>query len=1156
MSTTKDVPTPTAVSTPLRRRRLQRWGIGLALCLALYAALGFWAVPRLIEHYVPVYAQEDLKRKAKVGAVRINPFLLTLEAQDFELLEADGAPIVAFGRLFVDFELKSLLHWAWTFADIRLERPSIELVLDANGALNLARLADDLAGPLQPETEQPGAPPRAVLEHIVVSGGRLGVTDLSAGGEPARVALTPLAIELRDISTLPGREGPYRLQASLPGGGTLAWEGEVSLHPLASSGRLRAQAVKPATAWTLLRERLAIGEPAGALDLELGYRFGHGRDGLMLRLDAIKAQLSGLRLARADAAEPLLELEAVRVDGANFDLGARALVIPELSVRGGRAAIEVDRQGVVDWQKLVRPSASDAARVAPQASAPAPSAPWKVSVGRTVVDALSLRYRDSSRATPAELLVGSAAARFVLDARVGAGEPAVAVSDLGVELSGVSAGKPGEAPLLRFERIALEGASIDLAARTVRLPQVTLRGGETQIRRAADGRIEGVELLDPAVEGKLRHEIVAAERRAEAEGRPWALALERLAIEQFHADYRDETTQPPLELGVKDFTAELRDIGNDPKAVVSYDAKVVLARGGRASATGRFALAGDSADARVVLEQTSIQPLAPLVAKLTVLTLESGDVSGRAQVTFRKQGERPTLAAEGELTVARLLLREADSKERFLAWKAFEAKGVRYRSDPARVDVQEILLREPGAKIVVFKDRSVNLAKVLKPEATTAGSAQASAAPARPAADATAVSVGRVRVVNGAVDFADQSLILPFATKVHKLQGAASRISSDPKSRTTLQFEGSVGEFGDARVDGQLAPFEPKGFTDINVAFRNVEMTTLSPYSATFAGRRIAAGRLDVGLQYKVENNALKGNNSILLRDFALGETVDSPDAKSLPLDLAVALLQDSEGKIDLAVPVSGDVDNPEFSLGGVFWQALGNIIGKIVSAPFRALGGVLGGADAAADAVYFDPGRGELAPPEQGKLKTLAEALAKRPQLKLTVHGGVDPEADGRAIEDRALRVELAKKLGVALTPGEDPGPLALAEAKTQRALEAIATERGGEGALATFQSAFEKSAGRPARRVNPALALVGQASDDEAFYRALYDDLLRSAPRPDAALAELAQRRAAEVQRRLTEGTALEAARVAIGKAEPGSAGKGGVPSRLELGALAKAP
>jgi uncharacterized protein involved in outer membrane biogenesis len=1142
-------------STPpsTSRRRWRRWALALAACVALYAVLGFWVAPRLVEHYVPIHAQDSLKRKAQLGRVRINPFLLTIEAKDFKLEEMDGAPIAAFGRLFVDLELKSLLRWAWTVAQIRLEQPALDLVLDADGSLNLARLADDLADPAPATTEPLTPPPRAILQRIVVSGGRISLTDRSTAA-PARMDITPLDVELNDISTLPGRKGPYRLRATLPGGGAVEWDGEISLHPIASTGQLRAKGVKLATAWKLLRDRLALGAPTGTLDAELGYQFGYGRDGLLLKVDPLKVQLNGLRLAFADAAASILELESLRLEGARFDLAAREFVIPKLSVSGARARVGVDRQGVLDWQKVVRRGAADGAQDAAKAPTSGPGAPWKLRIDEATVDSVGLRYRDASRAAPTEVNAASAGARFALAAQLDGGkDPAVALSGLNVELSAVTGGAAGDAPLLRFDRVALEDASIDVGARTIRLPRVVVRGGATQIVRAADGGVRGINVLDPADEGKIQREVIAAGRRAAEEGKPWAFSLERLVFEQFHASYRDETTQPPLALGIKDLTAELRDISNDPKAVVSYDAKLVLAHEGRVTAAGRFALAGDSADSRLALESISLQPLAPLVSKLTVLRLESGDVSGQAQITFRNKGEHPTLAAEGAVTVAGLLLKEADSKERFLAWKSFEAKGLRYNSDPARIDVQEVMLREPGAKIVVFKDRSVNLAKVLKDDAAKPAP---SAAPSQSAVNPTAISVGRVRVINGAVDFADLSLVLPFATKVHKLRGSASRISSDPKSRTTLKFEGGVGQFGDVRVDGQLAPFQPKAFTDINVAFRNVEMTTLSPYTATFAGRKIASGRLDLGLQYKIENDALKGSNTVLLRDFTLGEQVDSPDAKDLPLDLAVALLKDGEGKIDLAIPVEGDIDNPEFNIGGVVMSAIGNVIGKLVSAPFRALGAAFGGSDGdAADSVSFDPGRSALAPPAQEKLKKLAVALAKRPELQLTLHGGVDPAVDGRAINARALRAALAKKLGVTLETGEDPGQVSFGDAKTQRALEALAIERGGEGAVDAFQKTFEKSAGRSAQRVNPALALLGQGSEDDVFYRALFDDLVRIAPRPDAGLAQLAAQRGAALKRRLTEGTSLSAARVAIGKAEPSSATKAGVPSRLALGALARA-
>jgi uncharacterized protein involved in outer membrane biogenesis len=1136
------------------RLRWRRWAIGVVACVALYAALGFLAAPALVEYYLPKYAQQDLKRKAHVGQVRINPFLLTLEVKDFKLEEANGDPIAGCGRLFVDLELKSLLRWAWTVAEIRLERPALDLVLDAHGRLNLARLASDLA-PAEQAPAQASTPPRAILQHIVIAGGRVTLTDRSSAA-PAQIAVAPLDLELHDITTLPDRKGPYRLRATLPGGGAAQWEGEVSLQPLASSGHLRATGVKPASAWKLLRDRLAIEEPAGSLDVELAYRFAYRHDGVQLQLDPVKLQLNGLRLTFTGAAESALELQTAQIDGAHFDLGRRELKIPSLSLHGGRVAIDVDSKGVLDWQRIVRRAATDDRSNA----TPPAGAPWKLSIGAGQIDSLGLRYRDASRKAASELAAESVGARFALEAVAGGAKPvALTLSQLDVELQKFAGGAPGKPPLLQFERVAFEGASIDVGARRIRVPKAVVSGGTTELVRAADGNIGGADLLNPRDEGKIRREVIAEARRAQAEGRPWGVLLEQLNLERFQASYRDETTQPPLTLGVKDFSATLRDISTDENAVVPYTVQLVLARGGVMNLAGRFALSGANADAAATFARISLDPLAPMVSKFTILRLESGEISGQARIAMTRKGERPTLSADGAVNVERLLIKEADTGDRFLAWRALAAKGVRYGSDPQRLEVREVLLREPGAKIVVFKDHSVNLAKILKPDqsgqaAPATGPVTERATANREEAPPLSITVGRVRVDGGTVDFADQSLVLPFATRVEKLHGTASRISSDPKNRTTLKFEGGVGQYGEVRVDGGVAPFQPKRDADVDVAFRNVEMSALSPYSATFAGRKIASGRLDLDLKYKIENNALRGDNSIVLRDFTLGEQVQSPDAKNLPLDLAVALLKDGEGKISLAIPVQGDVNNPEFSLSGVVMGALGTALANLVTAPFRALGVALGGSESATDAVWFEPGRGALAPPQRETLKTLADALAKRPQLKLTVHGGVDSVADGTAINQRALRAALAKALGVALAANEAPSPVAFRDAKTQRALEAIANERGGDGAVAKFQAQFEKSAGRPARRVNPALALLGEGSDDEGFYRALFDELVRTTPRPEAALAQLGQQRAEAVRRGLIEAGGLGEGRVVIGTPEPSKADKNGVPSRLELGALAR--
>jgi len=340
---------------------------------------------------------------------------------------------------------------------------------------------------------------------------------------------------------------------------------------------------------------------------------------------------------------------------------------------------------------------------------------------------------------------------------------------------------------------------------------------------------------------------------------------------------------------------------------------------------------------------------------------------------------------------------------------------------------------------------------------------------------------------------------------------------------------------------------------DLRTVFRNVEMQPMTPYSATFAGRKIASGRLSLDLEYKIKEGKLEGNNKVLLDKFTLGERVEAPNALHLPLDLAIALLTDSQGKIDVAVPVSGDVNSPKFSYGHLIWQAIVTVIKNIVTAPFRALGALLGGGTAKLDAIAFDPGSARVLPTELDKLKKVAEALKQRPKLKVIVDGRYQAATDGEALRSEKVRRELAAEQKVTLAPGEEPGPVAFDNAKAQRALEKLMTARAGKDAMAQFTAEFEKKAGRKASRVNPALALFGKGSDDREFYEALYRRLVELHPLPDAELQALGRERAAAVSRALVKDAGIEAARVAAGKTEAtGEAPQNTVETKLRLDVL----
>jgi uncharacterized protein involved in outer membrane biogenesis len=1106
--------------------------------LAAYAIVGFFLLPWLVVRYLPDIARDSLQRQASVAQVGINPFLLTFQARDLRLAESDGTPIVGVRRLFVDFETSSLLRWAWVFADIRLDGLDLNVVTDRDGQVNLLQLVAAARGDAPPAPKEDEAPVRMVLKHVALSDGKLSYVDRS-GPTSASATLAPVDLEFDNVSTLPERKGPYTVQASLPGGGTLHWRGEVSLRPIASEGALSVTQFRPANVWRFLQDEVRLALPEGDVDFSTRYRFMLAGGKPQLLLYGAKLTVAGLALRRPGDKQPLLELQRIKLNDIALDLQQRRLTVPVLDIDEGEIAASIAKDGTLDWKTII-------ARKAPTAAPPPPSAadaqPWRIGLDGVRVADVGIRVTDRSRAEPLALTVGKVTLQAAAQLEIGAAGTRVTSNDLRLALNGIALARPAdETPFAALDDVTLEGDAIDTGKREILLRELAVRGGAASLVRDAQGKI------DPLASLAARE---VTPPPAAGPGAAWHFRLAALKLSGLKVSLADRGFEPAIKYELADVSATLKKLSDDLRTSVPFEAALKVTQGGSLSASGNFAPDGSLADAQLTLTRFNLAPLQPALARYATLDLKSGNVSASASLKYRKTKSGPSLGVTGSLALAGLEIEEAQGGDRFLSCKSLSATGIRFGLAPDRLAIKEIRVRQPGAKITIFKDRSVNLATVFRKQeaSSTVDSGKSKPFP---------VSIERVRLDGGTVDFADLSLVLPFATRVREFGGVATGISSNPASRAEMKFEGRVDKTGLARVDGALSPFAPKRFMDLRTVFRNVEMVPMTPYSATFAGRKIASGRLSLDLEYKIKDGKLEGNNKVLLDKFTLGERVDAPSALHLPLDLAIALLTDADGKINVAVPVSGDVNSPQFSYGHLIWQAIATVIKNIVTAPFRALGALLGGGATKLDAIAFDPGSARVLPTELDKLKKVGEAMQKRPKLKVIVDGRSQQALDGKALRDDKVRRELAAAQKVKLAPGEEPGPVALDDARTQRALEKLMAARSGKDAMAQFTAEFEKNAGRKAKRVNPALALLGTGSDDREFYEAIYRRLVELHPLAAAELETLARRRAAAVSQALVEDAGVDAARVATG--EPGATGEATqdtIETKLRLDVLGAKP
>jgi hypothetical protein len=545
-----------------------------------------------------------------------------------------------------------------------------------------------------------------------------------------------------------------------------------------------------------------------------------------------------------------------------------------------------------------------------------------------------------------------------------------------------------------------------------------------------------------------------------------------------------------------------------------------VAADGAVAAHGSLRLAPLALDLEVRTAGLPLAAAQPWLARLAHLELASGTAEAHGRLRFDSAGS-PRLAYAGKLSFTDVRLRGSAAGEPIASLRRLESEDVKLTLAPNRLEVGEALLQGPAGRLVIGEDSRSNLAAVAKPAAKAASQGAAS----------FPVTVRRLLVREGSLDFADLTLAPRFTTAIRELSGVVSGLGSDRSDDARIELEGRVDRYGSARIRGVINPFAPKTRTSVTMSFHNLEMKALTPYTAKFAGYRIESGRLSADLRYRVRESRLVGDNKVVIESLVLGERVADTQAPDLPIELALSLLTDANGRIELGLPVRGDLSDPEFSFAQLAGKVLGNLLEKVASAPFRLLGSMLGGGrERDLDGIQFEPGSARLSPPQQENAAQLAKALAQRPQVSLAVHGGYDSEADAAALRGLALRRELVRRSGFKLPPGEDPGSLDPSDPRTRQAMETLFIEHGGK--------AMEM---RELRRA---------AEGERRYLRELGSQIAARMPLPADAGQALARSRAEAVRAALlAQGVAPK--RVRIGEPAESAAGERGVRTSLAVDA-----
>ncbi|MFQ1971110.1 DUF748 domain-containing protein [Aeromonas veronii] len=582
----------------------------------------------------------------------------------------------------------------------------------------------------------------------------------------------------------------------------------------------------------------------------------------------------------------------------------------------------------------------------------------------------------------------------------------------------------------RFGQLALSELAVDGQKQSLQIGKVTLQQpllkvtlnpqqeldlADLLIEQAPAKPVKGAhaanEVANNAAPKSAQQAKTAGNSKKHGADKPWQWQIKQILIDKGDLTLTESSSGKPQARqlsGLKLALGPLGSKGEQPSKLTlatQFNQSSPLAFDGQLTLTP-FTLSGDINQQGLPLTLAQ-----PYLADLVRIKVQNGLLSSKTRLDLATtaQGDLSKLTLQGGLDINGLKVVDRADNQRLLEFNTLALTGLTYDGISQQMRIKDIALNKPFARIEINEDGTTNLQQLLLPQPAAAKSTEAKAGSKAPDFRFT---IDQLRTEQGNLRFADRSLSQDFVADIASLGGQSRHISNIPGQRSDLAFNGKVDRYAPVTIRGGTNLLVANPILDIAVAFHNLELTTFTPYSGTYAGYAIDKGQLSMKLHYKLEGNRLEGDNDITIKKLQLGEKIKSDQAKDLPLGLAIALLSDANGVIQMNLKVKGDLDQPDFSIGNIFWDVLGNTLSKAITSPFSLLASLSDGTEDL-DELPFLPGEPDLTPTQQEKLVKLAQALKDRPKLSMNIRGKVNFNEERPILQRQKLERVLAKLTG-----------------------------------------------------------------------------------------------------------------------------------------------
>ncbi|MCJ8320162.1 MAG: DUF748 domain-containing protein [Colwellia sp.] len=547
---------------------------------------------------------------------------------------------------------------------------------------------------------------------------------------------------------------------------------------------------------------------------------------------------------------------------------------------------------------------------------------------------------------------------------------------------------------VKLGKLAINGLNYSLPENQITLEEIVLTDSLINVIRSKNGELNLLQMLPPS----------SGKESSTASQQKLQLAIDKITLANNQLKLTDNTTEIAAQVNLTAINMSLNNFSLQPEVIFPLDFSAIVEQSGHLSVNGELSLYPITAKLNFNAETVPLLSIEPYMHQWVISELIAGNFDAKLNITYAEplaanvstDPSPEKLRITGDMAVNNWRSRVTEQDEDYARINKVSVKGISVAQPENTIDVEQVTIDKLWLNVQRNKQGVINVSTIRKERMERRHDAVEEG-------NSAVINLKHFQVNSSAVVYTDYSVSPRYKMRIDSLQATMKGLSSKVNSRATIDLEGKINKFAPLKLTGSVNLLSESLYTNFNLLLNDVQMSDFTPYSGTYVGREIEKGKLNLNVNYLIEDQELNAVNTIFIDQFYLGDNVESEAATSLPIGLAVSLLKDSKDEIHIDMPISGNLNDPDFSYGKLVWQALGNLIVKAVTSPFTLLAGLV---DSQENLGAIEFTAGNPAPDEAmiARLNLLKQALLQRPKLQLEITGCYHPQ-DSEALKQRIYK-------------------------------------------------------------------------------------------------------------------------------------------------------